>query len=183
MSNLTKQNLADAFRRQLERKTVDRITVTDIVRECGVDRHTFYYHFRDLYDLMSWIFLEDARRAVGGNKTPETWKAGLQGLFDYLRENRSLVMNACRSVNRPDLERYVESVTRPVVRSIASAAPGSGALPPERLDYIVDLYTYGLVGISLQWVARGMPGTGEETVELFLKLLDGSMETAVKKLS
>ena len=58
-----KHDLAEALCQLLETKTLEKITVKDIVARCGVNRQTFYYHFHDVYDLMRWIL----------NGRPPTW--------------------------------------------------------------------------------------------------------------
>ena len=52
MPKNTKQQFADALSALLERKSLDRITVSDITDECGLNRQTFYYHFHDIYELI-----------------------------------------------------------------------------------------------------------------------------------
>lgn len=42
---VTKRYIQEAFRMLLEEKPMDRITVRDIVEECGLTRNTFYYHY------------------------------------------------------------------------------------------------------------------------------------------
>ena len=59
-SKLTKRALAASITTLLEKKPLDRITIKDITDECGVTRNTFYYHFQDVYDLLSYIFREQA---------------------------------------------------------------------------------------------------------------------------
>ena len=56
MSGFTKEIIARTFTELLEEKSMAKITVKDIVERCGVNRNTFYYHFRDKYDIMHWIF-------------------------------------------------------------------------------------------------------------------------------
>ena len=103
-----KHDLAEALCQLLETKTLEKITVKDIVARCGVNRQTFYYHFHDVYDLMRWIFEREAAnlaqtvREAGGD-----WRQELHTITDVLRSKRHLVMNAYRSVNRRDLERYL----------------------------------------------------------------------------
>ena len=59
-SNATKQAFADALRKLLEQKPFAKISVSHICEECGMNRKSFYYHFKDKYDLVNWIF--DRRR-------------------------------------------------------------------------------------------------------------------------
>ena len=118
-----KHDLAEALCQLLETKTLEKITVKDIVARCGVNRQTFYYHFHDVYDLLRWIFEREAAnlaqtvREAGGD-----WRQELHTITDVLRSKRHLVMNAYRSVNRRDLERYLMQGYGPVIRRIVDQA-------------------------------------------------------------
>lgn len=52
----TKFRLAEAIKHLMGRMPLDRITVTDIVADCGLTRQTFYRNFKDKYDLVNWYF-------------------------------------------------------------------------------------------------------------------------------
>lgn len=56
-------------------KPLDKITISDITSDCGISRMAFYYHFKDIYDLVEWSCLEDAKRALQGKKTYDLLKA------------------------------------------------------------------------------------------------------------
>ena len=56
MSLTTKKALAMSLKSLLEKRTLDKITVKDIVSECSLNRQTFYYHFHDTYDLLQWLY-------------------------------------------------------------------------------------------------------------------------------
>ncbi len=75
-SQLTKRALEESFKRQLSTKPFSKITIADIAQDCGISRMTFYYHFKDIYDLMEWSLEEDAKRAIDGCKTVSTWQEG-----------------------------------------------------------------------------------------------------------
>ena len=55
-SNITKNALADALKSLMREKNFDKISVLDICEKCNMNRKSFYYHFRDKYDLLNWIF-------------------------------------------------------------------------------------------------------------------------------
>ncbi|MBQ7307092.1 MAG: TetR/AcrR family transcriptional regulator C-terminal domain-containing protein [Clostridia bacterium] len=55
-SNITKKAMAKAFKKLLQKKSFTSITITDICQNCGMNRKSFYYHFKDKYDLVNWIF-------------------------------------------------------------------------------------------------------------------------------
>ena len=73
MSQTTKRALAQSLKKLLQTKPLSKITINDITEDCGINRMTFYYHFKDIYDLVEWACLEDATKALEGKKTAETW--------------------------------------------------------------------------------------------------------------
>ena len=75
MSNTTKQNLEASLKKVMLHKPLDKITISDITSDCGISRMAFYYHFKDIYDLVEWSCLEDAKRALQGKKTYDLLKA------------------------------------------------------------------------------------------------------------
>ena len=87
MPNTTKAALEESLKRLLLKKPLDKITITDITTDCGISRMAFYYHFKDIYDLVEWSCLEDARIALQGKKTSSTWHEGLLQIFDAGMEN------------------------------------------------------------------------------------------------
>ena len=60
MAERTKLWIAAAMKRLMVKKPLDKIRVTEICREAEIERPTFYYHFQDKYDLVAWIFFQDA---------------------------------------------------------------------------------------------------------------------------
>ena len=55
-SNITKRALAEALKELMEEKSFSKISVADICGKCNMNRKSFYYHFKDKYDLVNWIF-------------------------------------------------------------------------------------------------------------------------------
>ena len=70
-NNSTKLALEASLKNLLLKKPVDKITITDLTNDCGITRMAFYYHFKDIYDLVEWSCYEDASRALQGKKTYE----------------------------------------------------------------------------------------------------------------
>lgn len=64
MSNTTKRALENSLKQMLLKKPLDKITISDLTDDCGISRMAFYYHFKDIYDLVEWSCMEDATRAL-----------------------------------------------------------------------------------------------------------------------
>ena len=99
MSQITKRAMEAALKKLLLEKPLTKITVSDITEECGMNRMTFYYHFKDIYDLVEWCCEEDARAALDGKKTHDTWQQGLLQIFYAVKENKPFIMNVYRCVS------------------------------------------------------------------------------------
>ena len=84
MAQTTKEAIAASLKRLLTQKPLSKITVTDIAKECKVSRHTFYYHFRDVYDLMEWIYRSQEAELQESGKAD--WRQGMVELFRRLQE-------------------------------------------------------------------------------------------------
>ena len=107
MSQVTKRALEASLKKLLLERPLDKITVTDIAEDCGINRMTFYYHFRDIYDLVEWACQEDARRILDGKRTYTTWQEGFRRILDGLIDNRPFILNVYRSVRREQVETFL----------------------------------------------------------------------------
>ena len=96
----TKKKIADCVRQLMKRKEISKITIGDIMEATGMSRQSFYYHFKDIYDLVEWSCMEDATRALQGKKTYDTWHEGLKQIFEAVLENKPFIMNAYRALSR-----------------------------------------------------------------------------------
>ena len=91
MSQTTKRALEASLKKLLLQKPLNKITINDITEDCGVNRMTFYYHFKDIYDLVDWILVEDASKILEGRQSFETWNEAFLDILQRLQENKTLV--------------------------------------------------------------------------------------------
>ena len=105
MLQVTKRALEQSLKNLLLQKPLSKITISDIADDCGINRMTFYYHFKDIYDLIEWSCEEDARKALDGKKTYDTWQQGLLQIFEAVQENKPFILNVYRSVSREQVEK------------------------------------------------------------------------------
>ena len=108
MSQVTKRALEQSLKNLLLKKPLTKITIGDIAEDCGINRMTFYYHFKDIYDLVEWSCLEDARKALEEKKTYDTWQQGFLQIFEAVRDNKPFIMNVYHCVHREQVEKYLE---------------------------------------------------------------------------
>ena len=88
VAQTTKRALEASLKKLLLKKPLNKITINDITEDCGVNRMTFYYHFKDIYDLVDWILVEDAAEALEGRQNFETWS---EALLDALQRIQDII--------------------------------------------------------------------------------------------
>lgn len=168
MSQITKKALAASLKKLLAQKPLDKITVIDIVNECEVNRQTFYYHFKDIYDLVEWVYINDATKAIGEKKTYDTWQQGFLQIFEYIQENKAFVLNTYHSVSREHLQSFLYSETYALLIGVIEEKAVGMSVRDEDKSFIADFYKYAFVGLLLDWISKGM----KENPKDILKRLD-----------
>lgn len=182
MAQMTKRALAATLKQLLEHKTLDKITVSDLTEACGVNRQTFYYHFKDIYDLLEWIYKDDATRVIPGKKTYENWMDAYLKLFYYAKENKALVMNTYHSLQRELLENYVYSEAYLFVKEVVDECAEGMRVREEDKAFLAKFYQYAFVGLIFDWLDKGMKEEPEHIVKQAGLAMDGNMLAALKRM-
>ena len=86
--NHTKENIASVFLDLLESKPIDRISVKDVVEVCGITRQTFYYHFTDIFDLLSYALEKKEACLLQKTETTSDLREGLRIIISAFIENK-----------------------------------------------------------------------------------------------
>ena len=73
-SNITKRALAQALKELMMTQPLDKISVSNICEQCGLNRKSFYYHFRDKYELVSWIYYTEFMETALKKQYRDSWK-------------------------------------------------------------------------------------------------------------
>lgn len=130
MSDLTKRALEQSLKNLLLQKPLHKITISDIADDCGINRMTFYYHFKDIYDLVEWSCQEDAAKALAGKKTYETWQQGFEQIFEAVLANKPFIMNVYHSVSREQVETYLYKLTYDLLEGVVEEQARRYVCPP-----------------------------------------------------
>lgn len=162
-------------------KPIDKITVKDLVEICGVNRQTFYYHFDDVYDLLEWVFEEDANRVLPSEVVYEHWREDVMVFFQYLYENSAFTLNVFNSHSRLYMLRYLKSRLEGCIRSFAVIASKGRNIDRQDFEFIIDFYSNGIIGIISQWMDSGMELPATATKERFLLILESSVENMLSR--
>ena len=183
MALSTKRALAQSFRNLLSRRTLDKITVKDIVEDCCVNRQTFYYHFHDVYDLLEWIFEDMMESMTAEELDYDDWAQGLDRIVALMLEERRLILNAYHSVSHEAVSQFIKRWLRPFIAAIVDREARGMDIAAEDRDFVIGLFTLGATGIVTEWVEDQMAESRLVNMEKFKIALDGSLESVLQRFS
>ena len=181
MSQVTKRALEQSLKNLLLKKPLTKITVGDITDDCGINRMTFYYHFKDIYDLVEWSCLEDAKRALDEKKTYDTWQQGLLQIFKAVQENKPFILNVYRCVHREQVEKYLQPLVDQLLLNVINEEAAGITVRDEDKQFIAQVYAYILIGLMLDWIKDDMREDPQQIVEKLSKLIKGSVSVALSR--
>lgn len=183
MSQVTKKALAASLKKLMMYTPLDRITVKDIVTDCGVNRQTFYYHFQDIYDLLGWIYKSEAFGSIADYRTYDTWQQGFLMIFHYVSDNRAFCLNSFRSLGRDHLEEFLYSVTFKLLIGVVNEVAEGTSIADEYKNFIADFYTLAFIGLMLKWLKNGTHDDPETIIENLSRLIEGNIGKGIDNYS
>lgn len=179
MANATKLALEAALKKLLLRKPLDKITINDLAEECGISRMAFYYHFKDIYDLVEWTCLEDGKRTLKDKPTYDTWQEGMCQVFEAVLENKPFIMNIYHAVERRKLESFLYNLTYQLIADVVEEKCSRSRVTEQDKEFIAGFYKYGFVGVMLDWIDRGMKDDYKLIVQKMSTMLYGNIENSL----
>ena len=183
MSQVTKRALEQSLKNLLLKKPLNKITITDITEDCGINRMTFYYHFQDIYDLVEWVCYEDAKKALENQKTHDTWQQGLTQLLYAVRDNKPFIINVYNCVDKGQVEKYLKPLTDDLLLGVVEEESINVNVREEDKKFIAQVYSYCFVGIMLDWIKNDMKEKPEDLVERLALVLDGDIGSALVRFN
>ncbi len=181
MALSTKKALAQSLRNLLAKRTLDKITVKDIVDDCGVNRQTFYYHFHDIYDLLEWIFEDMIETMVPEQNEKVDWTRCIDTLVAKMLEERRLVLNAYHSVSHEAVSRFIRQWLKPFIADVVEQESQGMSVAQEDKEFVAELFTMGTTGFLTEWVENQLSEEKLHNLEKIKMALDGSARLLLKR--
>lgn len=181
MSQTTKRALEESLKRMLLKKPVNKITISDITQDCGINRMTFYYHFKDIYDLVEWSCMEDAAKALDGKKTYDTWQQGFLQIFQAVLDNKPFIQNVYQSVSREQVENYLYTLVHNLLIGVIEEKAVGMEVRDTDKEFIASFYKFAFVGLMLDWIKDGMRKEPQQIIDRLSILIEGDITRALNK--
>lgn len=156
MPSATRAAIQAAFLRRLEEHPIGEITVTDIVRDCGCNRNSFYYHFKDIPTLAEEIMAEQAAAILAAQGPRPSLPDFLDSLVSLALEHRQKLLHISQSAHWPLFAQHLLKLCRQVVADYAAAAFAPAELAPEDREVLLHFYQHACFGQIIAWLCEGM---------------------------
>lgn len=169
-SNITKRALAAALKELMEHMSFSQITISDICGKCDMSRKSFYYHFKDKYDLINWIF--DTEFLSTANMNPCRRKVDLLlDLCEYFYINHKFYRNALQVRGQNSfLEHFHELIYTTATERLGTVFEKT-KMPELSANFLADSFTCAFV----RWMMERDPTPPEEFID---SLMFFSMEVS-----
>ncbi|MGN0431787.1 MAG: TetR/AcrR family transcriptional regulator C-terminal domain-containing protein [Lachnospiraceae bacterium] len=173
----TKRALAETLKSIMRKKSFSKITVSEIISECGVNRKTFYYHFSDIYDLLKWTFENEAIEIVKHFNLVIDYKEAILFVMDYIEENDYILNCAYDSIGRDEMKRFFFHDFFELVSTIIDSAEQEldKYLDEKYKVFLCHFYTEALAGILIDWIKNRDDRNRDEVADHLVTTIRNSL--------
>ncbi len=162
MANHTERIILETFEEMLEEMPFYKITVSGLVKRCGISPNTFYYHYEDIYALLevwveSWL----------SRFTPkDDWRENAKALLLTCREREKLVGNVLNYLSKEQIEQAIFSTDDDdLFYKFVRKAAGEESISDRKLRNIADFCRYAVIGFFLRSVWNHSSGDVDAIVD------------------
>lgn len=179
----TKKLIANSLKKAMKTKPLSKITVSELIRDCDINRNTFYYHFDDIYDLLHWMFKNDIIDKIKNYDLISDSKEVMTLVIDYIEENAAILNCAYDSVGRDEMKRFFYKDFIAVSTSLIECAERENhiTLKPDFKQFVCDFFTESLAGILVEWIKKRETRSREECIRQLSFLLKSSITSILKE--
>ncbi len=166
-SQITKKALAESMKRLMEVSPMKKISISDIVEGCDMKRQSFYYHFKDKYDLVNWIYYTEFIVTIKDATTSESQI--LEEICKYFYENKTFYKNAFEVTGQNSFSEYFTEILHPILTFYLNEIFKNG----RNLEFYATFYADSIrVSIS-RWLIEGAKIPPEQFVTLLRNAIEG----------
>ena len=177
----TKQRIMDSFLKLLDERPLNRISIKDIVEDCGINRNTFYYHFEDMPSLVEAAVLEEAKQVMDRYDDISSLEQCYEAAMRLTLGHKRAVYHIYNSANREMLERNLMDICGYVVAKYIDGAIAGRPIRPEDRQIIIHSYQCECFGHVIDWLNHGMSDDVERQFIRLCELRRGSTEIMLER--
>lgn len=175
-SNITKKALANALKELMKTKSFEKISISDICEKCDMNRKSFYYHFKDKYDLINWIFDTEFIAVARSKSYSDVW-ASILDIATFFYDNQTFYRKALYIKGQNSFSEHFRNYLIPVIFERIKDALGDEAVAEFQVNFLTDAFFMAFY----RWISKNNMMPPEKFIEQ-LKLSVKYIHTRYKEV-
>lgn len=181
MSKLTEISIEEVFIKELSEKSFDRITVKSLSAECGINRKTFYNHFRDMDELLDKTLKLGKEKALILLSQYSEMNERLSAFTGFMLKNRRVLENIWNSQGHHFLEDYISNMAETAMFIYVRSKAGE-SFSTDVVSDLADFYASVLSDTIRQWIRAESVNDLSGRLLMFFKVLNLSVFSTLEEL-
>ena len=179
MSKLvTKRAIVSVFRTMLKDTPFNRITIGELTKKTGINRQTFYYHFRDLYDLLLFMIEDDLLPVIADESDFSTC---MLNTYDFCIQHRKMLLNIYNHIEINEINHRLKPIIEKLAGNMVDDVTSSYPLGTEDREIAISFTALMITEFIQRWIKRGMNDKRDEFSK-FADLLECNMKSTIRFL-
>lgn len=179
--NYTKDLIKKEFMNLLDKKTLNKITVTELAKKCDIERKTFYYHYENLEQLIKEIFESELDVVIDEFNENLSWEDSFIVAAKFILENKRAIRHIYFSDYKANVEKYVYSMAGEVITKYVKHISKDTRAKDIDINLISYFYQCALSTALIQWIATDMKTDPVVVTNRIGKLMDGNILLSLKR--
>lgn len=175
----TKKKIASSMVELVEKKPIDKITITDITVNCDMTRQVFYRYFVDKYDLINWMYEEDCGSIIYTGEENFSLKSWIEYIIDILEDKKSFYVHAIQDDSSKTFENLILDKTRFYLNKIIEYKTATELT--KQLEFLIEMTARGLVEMIIFEIEKEMPVKKEILVDWLMNGISKEISDLVQE--
>lgn len=177
----TRKIIRQVFIKMLNERRFNKIIVKDIAKECEINRNTFYYYYKDIYELLSEIFQTELQTVIDEYNDTLSWEESFVMATKFALENRTAIYHVYNSLQREEVVNYIYNVSGNIMTRYVTKISHGILASLEDQNLIASFYQCALTEMLLRWITSGMKEDPDVMIRRIGVLFDGNIELSLKR--
>lgn len=180
MAKFTKKAIMFSFMELLEERQLDKITVKDICEACEINRNTFYYYYRDIYDVLMEVFVVEKEKVLKNLGEDASFYEEYRKCAAVFLNYKKAIIHIYKSKSKDILSEYLETVTINLVERFVRKKAKIAKLSENDIDYITKCYSYSIIGHTMKWMEDGLIEYREDLLKKIANTFDNTIDAMIQ---
>lgn len=184
MCDTTKRKIADCVKQLMRRQDISRITIQDVMEATGMSRQSFYYHFKDIYDVLEWIMEKDFKQPIA-EKEYDSLEEWVCEIFHVIEKNRPFYEKIVSQIEWPRIVRHVKaSLQEQMEQLLVDDANTKDPANVREWDSCMDIFATSFGYYMLDYIYRRRKLDDRKIIQdtgYIMRMLEGSGVTKTER--